>query len=159
MEKARINRCSSPSELRITDMRFVDLVGAPMHCTLVKIYTNQGITDVITHITELNYCYSGGCFIAGSPFWDKLSDEDKAIFAECAQLASDEFTTFFREKTESMTQEGLESGQWTVDQPSDDMKAAMQEISEEIWEESREKYGDEIMDVIISGEYRTLSES
>ena len=29
-------------------------------------YTNQGITDVITHITELNYCYSGGCFIAGS---------------------------------------------------------------------------------------------
>ena len=122
-------------------------------------YTNQGITDVITHITELNYCYSGGCFIAGSPFWDKLSDEDKAIFAECAQLASDEFTTFFREKTESMTQEGLESGQWTVDQPSDDMKAAMQEISEEIWEESREKYGDEIMDVIISGEYRTLSES
>ena len=122
-------------------------------------YTNQGITDVITHITELNYCYSGGCFIAGSPFWDKLSDEDKAIFAECAQLASEEFTTFFREKTESMTQEGLESGQWTVDQPSDDMKAAMQEISEEIWEESREKYGDEIMDVIISGEYRTLSES
>ena len=55
--------------------------------------------------------------------------------------------------------QGLESGQWTVDQPSDDMKAAMQEISEEIWEESREKYGDEIMDVIISGEYRTLSES
>ena len=53
---------------------------------------------MITHITELNYCYSGGCFIAGSPFWDKLSDEDKAIFAECAQLASDEFTTFFRER-------------------------------------------------------------
>lgn len=46
MEEARINRCSSPSELRITDMRFVDLVGAPMHCTLVKIYTNQGITGV-----------------------------------------------------------------------------------------------------------------
>ena len=41
-----VNRCSSPSDLRITDMRFVDLVGAPMHCTLVKIYTNQGITGV-----------------------------------------------------------------------------------------------------------------
>jgi len=40
------NRCSRPSELKITDMRFVDLVGAPMHCTLVKIYTNQGITGV-----------------------------------------------------------------------------------------------------------------
>lgn len=39
-----INRCSSPSDLKITDIRFTDLVGAPMHCTLVKIYTNQGIT-------------------------------------------------------------------------------------------------------------------
>jgi gluconate/galactonate dehydratase len=27
-------------------MRFVDLAGAPMHCTLVKIYTNQGITGI-----------------------------------------------------------------------------------------------------------------
>ena len=58
-----------------------------------------------------------------------------------------------------MSLEGVDRGYWTVVQPSDDMKAAMQEISEEIWEESREKYGDEIMDVIISGEYRTLSES
>ena len=121
-------------------------------------YTNQGITDVITHITELNYCYSGGCFIAGSPFWDKLSDEDKAIFQECAQTASDEFTQFFREKTETMTQEGIDNGQWTVDQPSEDMKAAMQEIYKEIWDESREKYGDEIMDIIVNGEYKTLSE-
>lgn len=37
---------SSPTELKITDMRFVDLTGAPMHCTLVKIYTNQGITGI-----------------------------------------------------------------------------------------------------------------
>lgn len=34
---------SSPSELRITDLRVMDIVGAPMHCTLVKIYTNQGL--------------------------------------------------------------------------------------------------------------------
>ena len=30
-----------PSELKITDIRFTDIVGAPMHCTLMKIYTNQ----------------------------------------------------------------------------------------------------------------------
>ena len=120
-------------------------------------YTNQGITDVITHITKINYCYSGGCFIAGSPFWDKLSDEDKAIFQECAQIASDEFTQFFRDKTEALEQEGIDNGQWTVDDPSEDMKAAMAEISKEIWEESYNKYGAEIMDVITSGEYKTLS--
>ena len=34
---------SRPSELRITDMRICDIVGAPMHCTLLKLYTNQGL--------------------------------------------------------------------------------------------------------------------
>ncbi|MCL2539379.1 MAG: mandelate racemase/muconate lactonizing enzyme family protein [Oscillospiraceae bacterium] len=34
---------SRPSELRITDMRFCDIVDAPMHCTLMKLYTNQGL--------------------------------------------------------------------------------------------------------------------
>ncbi|MDR2515003.1 MAG: mandelate racemase/muconate lactonizing enzyme family protein, partial [Christensenellaceae bacterium] len=41
-----INRCSAPSQLRITDMRFVELSGVPLRGTLVKIYTNQGITGV-----------------------------------------------------------------------------------------------------------------
>ena len=40
---AGINFCSAPSELRITDMRFVDVDGAPKRCTLLKIMTNQGI--------------------------------------------------------------------------------------------------------------------
>lgn len=39
-----INTNSSPSELRITDMRFVDIDGAPKRCTLIKIMTNQGLT-------------------------------------------------------------------------------------------------------------------
>ena len=34
---------SRPSDLRITDMRFVDIAGAPMHCILMKLYTNQGL--------------------------------------------------------------------------------------------------------------------
>ena len=40
---ANVNTYSRPSELRITDMRIVDIVGAPMHCGLLKIYTNQGL--------------------------------------------------------------------------------------------------------------------
>ena len=79
------------------------------------------------------------------------------MFAECAQIASDEFTKFFRDKTEKLTQDGVKSGQWTVDQPSDAMKAAMAEISKASWVNSRAKYGDEIMDVIISDEYKKLS--
>ena len=41
---AHVNTNSKPSDLRITDMRFVDIVGAPMHCTLLRFETNQGIT-------------------------------------------------------------------------------------------------------------------
>ena len=33
----------NPATLKITDMRFADIDGAPKRCTLVKIYTNQGL--------------------------------------------------------------------------------------------------------------------
>jgi gluconate/galactonate dehydratase len=34
---------SKPSDLKITDMRFADIEGAPLHCILMKLYTNQGL--------------------------------------------------------------------------------------------------------------------
>ncbi len=37
------NTYSSPSQLKITDIRIADIVGAPMRCPLIKISTNQGI--------------------------------------------------------------------------------------------------------------------
>ncbi len=42
-ELDHVNTYSAPSDLKITDLRFVDIVGAPMHCTLIKMYTNQGL--------------------------------------------------------------------------------------------------------------------
>lgn len=39
----RVNTRSSPSNLKITDMRFANIVGAPMRCMLMKLYTNQGL--------------------------------------------------------------------------------------------------------------------
>ena len=41
-----VNTGSRPSDLKITDMRFTDIVGAPMHCTLMKLYTNQGLVGL-----------------------------------------------------------------------------------------------------------------
>ncbi|WP_276353816.1 mandelate racemase/muconate lactonizing enzyme family protein [Cohnella caldifontis] len=40
---AHVNTCSKPSELRITDIRFADITGIPTHCSLIKVYTNQGL--------------------------------------------------------------------------------------------------------------------
>ena len=37
------NTNSSPSQLRITDMRIADISGAPMRCPIIKIMTNQGL--------------------------------------------------------------------------------------------------------------------
>ncbi len=120
-------------------------------------YVNQGITDVITNITEINYCYSGGCFLAGSEFWAKLSPEDQKIMKECAQIASDEFTEFFRTETDKLVQDGVDKGQWVVSQPSAAMQESLENIYQEIWKESYDKFGSDIMDPIISGEYKTLS--
>ena len=39
----RINTCSRPSELKITDLRVATVTGAPMRCPLIRIDTNQGI--------------------------------------------------------------------------------------------------------------------
>jgi hypothetical protein len=38
-----MNTNSSPSQLKITDMRIVNLKGAPMRSTLIRLDTNQGI--------------------------------------------------------------------------------------------------------------------
>ena len=38
------NSCSNPTELKITDLRFVDIDGAPKRCTILRIDTNQGIS-------------------------------------------------------------------------------------------------------------------
>ncbi len=117
-------------------------------------YVNQGLTDVIKYITELNYCYSGGCFVSSPKFWNSLSEEDKAMFTECADKASAEFTEYFRNTTDELTKNGAGSGQWVVSQPSEEMKAELQKIYEEIWEESKGKYPADIMDMIISGDYK-----
>ncbi|WP_214472700.1 mandelate racemase/muconate lactonizing enzyme family protein [Mesorhizobium sp. dw_380] len=42
----RVNTNSKPSELRITDMRVAEIVGAPFTTALLKIYTNQGIVGL-----------------------------------------------------------------------------------------------------------------
>lgn len=38
-----MNKAIDPSTLKITDMRFADIIDAPKRCTLIKIYTNQSI--------------------------------------------------------------------------------------------------------------------
>ena len=43
MENMSFNTGSSPSELRLTDMRVAEINGVPKHCILLKLYTNQGI--------------------------------------------------------------------------------------------------------------------
>jgi L-alanine-DL-glutamate epimerase-like enolase superfamily enzyme len=41
--QANVKRASEPSALKITDMRFAVVVGAPMTCPVIRIDTNQGL--------------------------------------------------------------------------------------------------------------------
>ena len=38
-----MNKSIDPATLKITDLRFADIDGAPKRCTLLKLYTNQGL--------------------------------------------------------------------------------------------------------------------
>ena len=42
----RVNTASRPSDLRITDIRVAEIVGAPFTSALLKIYTNQGLVGL-----------------------------------------------------------------------------------------------------------------
>ena len=43
---SHVNPYSKPSGLKITDMRFASLAGAPYPCTMLKLYTNQGLVGL-----------------------------------------------------------------------------------------------------------------
>lgn len=44
ISEKHVDRHSRPSQLKITDMRLVNLVGLPMRCTLLRIDTDQGLS-------------------------------------------------------------------------------------------------------------------
>ena len=44
MENLNFNTHSHPSQLRITDMRIANIVGAPFRSTIIRIDTNQGLS-------------------------------------------------------------------------------------------------------------------
>ncbi|MDC7238470.1 MAG: mandelate racemase/muconate lactonizing enzyme family protein [Sphaerochaetaceae bacterium] len=43
MLQDNINTCSSPKDLKITDVRFAKITGAPMDCIMVKVFTNSSL--------------------------------------------------------------------------------------------------------------------
>ncbi len=45
LSEQHVNQHSRPSDLRITDMRVVNLKGIPMRCSLIRIDTNQGLVS------------------------------------------------------------------------------------------------------------------
>jgi TRAP-type C4-dicarboxylate transport system substrate-binding protein len=117
-------------------------------------YVNQGITDVIKYITEINYCYTGAVIIASPAFYNKLSNSDKALFRECAKIVGDELTRKFRDGTTALQQQGIDSGQWKVSQPSSAMRASLSAIYQQIWKEAETKYDSKIMAAIIDGSWK-----
>ncbi|WP_207952889.1 mandelate racemase/muconate lactonizing enzyme family protein [Paenibacillus agricola] len=64
---AYVNTYSIPAELKITDVRFADIDGAPMHCSLIKIYTNQGLVGYgeVRDAADKRYALMLKCRILG----------------------------------------------------------------------------------------------
>ncbi len=62
-----VNTYSRPSDLRITDIRIATIVGAPMRCPLIQVYTNQGLVGYgeVRDGASKNYALMLKCRLVG----------------------------------------------------------------------------------------------
>ena len=101
-------------------------------------YVVQGLTDVITYITELNYCYSGGCFISSPTFWNKLSADQQQIVSDAAKASAD----YDRELNEQQTNDlvsALEEKGMKINSPE---LAPFAAATEKVLTDNADTYGD-----------------
>jgi len=77
-------RTIDPSTLKITDMRFADIDGAPKRCTLIKVYTNQGLNRET---------------VASDSDFDAFSQPSMRVFIKSANRVSSQGVTFQKSRS------------------------------------------------------------
>lgn len=98
-------------------------------------YTN-GIADELRYVTNMNYLYSAGQLCINGDLWNSLSDTDKQLFQECAEIACASQDENVRELCDDLIAEQKASGQWEVlerEDLSEEMISFLDEKAVEVW--------------------------
>ncbi|TCP96577.1 tripartite ATP-independent transporter DctP family solute receptor [Cricetibacter osteomyelitidis] len=102
-------------------------------------FVQQGFYSVNKNIYETNHMISSLELLANSKFWEKLSDEDKAIFLEAAKTTSDKSWDLYQASIDADKKFVTEKG-GSVVTPSDADKTVLVEKMQPLYDDLYKKY-------------------
>ncbi|WP_195377220.1 TRAP transporter substrate-binding protein [Anaerotruncus rubiinfantis] len=101
--------------------------------------------EVQKYMTLTRHVYQPFVFCISKKFWDKLSDEDKAIFQAAADAGRDEERRIIREESVELQQKLAELGM-QVDEMAEGEVERMKELVQPVIDTHAEKIGKELVD-------------
>jgi len=102
-------------------------------------FVQQGFYSVNKNVYETNHMISSLELVANKNFWDGLSEEDKAIFAEASKALSDKSWDLYQESLVQDKQLLKEKGVM-ITEPSEADKQALIEKMQPLYDELYKKY-------------------
>lgn len=102
-------------------------------------YSNS-VYDVCKYVSETSHIYTAQCMLMNGGVWDSISEEDQAVFQECAAEACAYSKEYIRKKTEEYKQMMIDKGVSVVEVNMDEFR----EAAKALYEEYEGEYGEAI---------------
>ncbi len=140
-----------------TPMAWPEVIGALQQGTIdgqenpLSVIVSVKLNEVQKYLTLSGHVYSPAMLLISKPFWDGLSDEDKAAFEKGATEAVVAMRGFV-DNVEKSGVETLKERGMMVNELSTDQKAALRSSVESAYEGYYETYGKDLIDRISATE-------
>lgn len=140
-----------------TPMAWPEVIGALQQGTIdgqenpLSVIVSVKLNEVQKYLTLSGHVYSPAMLLVSKPFWDGLSDEDKAAFEKGATEGVVAMRAFV-DNVEKTGVETLKERGMQVNELSSDQKAALRASVESAYEGYYETYGKDLIDRISATE-------
>lgn len=115
----------------------------------LSVITSAKLSEVQKHLTLSGHVYSPAMLLVSKPFWDGLSDEDKALFKQAADAGVAAMRAYV-DNVETSGVEQLKAAGMTVGELSTEQKAAFQQALTPAYEKYYGTYDKALIDAIIA---------
>lgn len=102
-------------------------------------YANS-VYDVCKYISETNHIYTAQCMLISDAAWNGMSEEDQAVFQECATEACAYAKKYARESTEDFKNKMVEKGVTIVEADLGEFREAIKPL----YDQYQAEYGEQI---------------
>ncbi len=112
--------------------------------TIWNLY-NFGFNELLTSITLLHYQYESAKIIANQDWWNSLTDGQRKIIGEAAQIASNYYRDGIRSREAKIIEEARAKGMVFVE-PDEAFAKELRKVGMSMWEDARAKVPAEYID-------------